>query len=212
MTEFLDVYDANRRHVGSADRNVVHAFGLWHKTVHCWIVLDDQNSKMVFQRRARTLKDNPGKLYTTASGHVSAGESVADAFKREISQEIGLDISTLDPRLLYETVWIGDIKRADGVPFNDRVFCNVFYAPYNGSLSDFKFTDGEVDGLVAIDLDQIIDFVRAKIDNVTGTEFDGENTTEVNLTKDDFVLVGNETVYDKFGRIAERIKSGIVQQ
>ena len=61
MTEFLDVYDANKNHLGTADRNVVHAYGLWHKTVHCWMIIDGENgSELVFQRLSRSRAVNGG--------------------------------------------------------------------------------------------------------------------------------------------------------
>mgnify|MGYP003701551695 CR=1 FL=1 len=96
MTEFLDVYDANKNHLGTADRNVVHAYGLWHKTVNCWMIIDGENGQeLVFQRRSRSRAENGGKLYTTASGHVSAGESLETAFASEVSQETGINASQI---------------------------------------------------------------------------------------------------------------------
>jgi isopentenyldiphosphate isomerase len=207
MTEMLDVYDANRRLLGTADRNVVHSCGLWHKTIHCWLFW---NGKLLFQRRSRKLDNNPGKLYTTASGHVSAGEDLTTAFNREIGQEIGLAMNDskkiIEPKFLYETVWIADFTKTDGKPFLDRVFANIYYAIYKGELSDFKFDDGEVDGLVAIDLETFIEFAEGKHNQISGLEFDGKEVKEIDLKKDDFVLIGDETIYSKFGRIAQQIK------
>lgn len=206
MAEYLDVYDANRKHIGTADRNVVHKFGLWHKTVHCWMLWEN---KLVFQRRSRNLDANAGKLYTTASGHVSTGETLADAFTREISEEIGLDPKSLNPKHLYETVWIADIKRKDGSLFVDRVFANVYYAKYDGALTDFKFDDGEVDSVVAIDLKSVTDFLYGKTREVIGTEFDGKNIAEITLTVDDFVVNDGEILLDKYGKIADGISADI---
>ncbi|MCL2748647.1 MAG: NUDIX domain-containing protein [Alphaproteobacteria bacterium] len=207
MTEMLDVYDANRRHIGTADRNVVHAMGLWHKTVHCWLVW---NGKLLFQRRSRKLDSNPGKLYTTASGHVSAGESLEDAFRREIAQEIGVKAD--NPKHLYETVWIGDFTKTDGKPFLDRVFANVYYASYAGELSDFKFTDGEVDSIVAIDLEEFIAFARKPIGSIPALEFDGREIQNITVGGQDFTLVGDEDIYNKYGQKAEQILMGLTKE
>lgn len=200
MTEMLDVYDANRRHIGTADRKVVHTFGLWHKTVHCWLVW---NGKLIFQRRAKNI-DNGGKLYTTASGHVSAGETVSETFSREIEQEIGIKI--INPKKLYEGIYIGDLKKTDGSMFCDRAFPNVFFAKYDGDIRDLKFNDGEVDSVVAIDLENFINFARNTSGQISAMEFDGINAFEVDISEQDFVLIGDETVYSKFGTIAEKIK------
>ena len=75
--EHLDIYDEYMNKIGTEKRDIVHQNGLWHKTVHCWIYDDIGN--VYFQIRA-----DSGKLYTTASGHVLAGETVRDAFHREV--------------------------------------------------------------------------------------------------------------------------------
>ncbi|MCL1891741.1 MAG: NUDIX domain-containing protein [Alphaproteobacteria bacterium] len=211
MTEMLDVYDANRKLLGTADRNVVHATGLWHKTVHCWLVWQ---GKMLFQRRARALDNNPGKLYTTASGHVSAGESLEDAFRREVAQEIGLKPDSEKasaPHHLHETVWIADITKTDGKLFCDRVFANVYYAVYSGELSDFKFTDGEVDGIVAIDLEKFIEFSHSPRGQISALEFDGAQIREITLGENEFVINAGEDIYNKYGQKAEQILMGLAQ-
>jgi 8-oxo-dGTP pyrophosphatase MutT (NUDIX family) len=200
MAEFLDVYDANGKLIGSADRNVVHACGLWHKTVHCWIAWD---GKIVFQRRSRKLDTNGGKLYTTASGHVSAGESIEEAFAREISQEIGIRPQNL--KFLEETTWVKDMKKSDGSIMSDRVFANIFWAEHNGEIGDFQFTDGEVDSVVAIDLGDFAKFSIGGAGKINGLEFDGTDAKEVVLENDDFLLNAGETLYSKYGKIAEMI-------
>lgn len=36
--EILDIFDAQMKHIGTAERKEVHTKGFWHKTFHCWIV------------------------------------------------------------------------------------------------------------------------------------------------------------------------------
>ena len=201
MAEFLDVYDANRNLIGAADRKVVHMFGLWHRTIHCWIVW---NGKMVFQRRSRNLDNNPGKLYSTASGHVLAGETLEAAFGREIVQEIG--VQPKNPKPLAEGVWVGDIKKLDGTFLFDRVFYSMYYAIHGEKLEDIKFSDGEVDSVVAIDLDEFIKFARAPKGEIGGIEWNGKELINVKLTHDDFLLNPSETIFSKYGQTAEKIK------
>jgi len=204
MAEFLDVYDANRNLVGTADRVVVHAFGLWHKTIHCWIAW---NGKIVFQRRSKSRDSNPGKLYTTASGHVLAGETPEQAFAREVMQEIG--VTPKNPKWLDEGVWVADVKKTDGSILEDRVFWNWFLAEWDGKLEDFKFQDGEVDSVVAIDLDEFIKWSRKPAGEIDGIEWDGKNLAKAKLTRNDFVQNEGETIHGKFGVVAEKIKEVI---
>ncbi|MCL2017444.1 MAG: NUDIX domain-containing protein [Alphaproteobacteria bacterium] len=224
MTEMLDVYDANRRYIGTADRDVVHNAGLWHKTVHCWVSISSAPGKnwMVFQRRSRDLESNAGKLYTTASGHVLAGEKLSDAYAREIKQEIGLDITAAmdcrGTRLLFETVWVADIKKKDGSIFVDRVFCNVFCAQFENKsrilIDDmdfwrqFHFDDGEVESVVAVMANDFIDLCDDCSGNVKGLEWNGTALSEIILEPGDFVVNEGETMYGKYKRIADLINLG----
>ena len=43
MEEYLDYYDENGNYLGKETRVKVHAGGLWHKTIHCWLY-DDSNT------------------------------------------------------------------------------------------------------------------------------------------------------------------------
>jgi adhesin HecA-like repeat protein len=207
MAEMLDVYDANRKLLGTADRNVVHAAGLWHKTVHCWIgVAEGGKNKIVFQRRSRNLDNNAGKLYTTASGHVSAGETLEQAFAREVAQEIGLTADGAE--FVDEIVWVADMKKKDGTPIVDRVFANVYCALLSGGADfwkRFQFTDGEVDGVVAIDSGEFLELCRGGRSDVSGIEWDGKESGEIKLTAGDFVVNAGETLAGKYGKIAEFI-------
>jgi 8-oxo-dGTP pyrophosphatase MutT (NUDIX family) len=221
MVEMLDVYDANRVRIGAADRNVVHTAGLWHKTVHCWIAVTSASGKnwIVFQRRARDLDSNGGKLYTTASGHVSAGETLADAFAREVRQEIGIDIAAAKncrgARHLFETVWIADIKKKDGTMFVDRVFCNTFAARFENAGREltnnldfwrqFHFDDGEVDGVVAVKADDFIGLCDDTAESIGGLEWNGQELCEIALSAEDFVVNAGETLEGKYKRIADLI-------
>jgi ADP-ribose pyrophosphatase YjhB (NUDIX family) len=204
MAEMLDVYDANRKLIGAADRNVVHAMGLWHKTVHCWIGVD---GKIVFQRRSRKLDNNAGKLYTTASGHVQAGETLEQAFTREIAQEIGMKVSGAE--FIDEAPWVADMKKKDGTPIIDRVFANVYCAIFNGANDafwrQFQFTDGEVDSVVAIDSGEFLELCDGARSDVSGTEWDGKAIAEIKITSDDFVVNSGETLSGKYKKIAEFI-------
>jgi len=205
MIEFLDVYDANRKLVGTADRAVVHTFGLWHKVVHCWVVWND---KLVFQRRSHLLDNNPGKLYTTASGHVSAGENFEQAFKREVRQEIG--VVPQNPMPLYDFVFVQDIKKTDGSLFVDRVFASFFWAKYDGNLSDFVFSNDEIDSLVAIDLETLLKWSHNPADKIEGQEWDGKKLTDVKLVANEFLVNSGETVYSRYGKVVEMIKEQIL--
>ena len=71
--EYLDIYDEEKKFLGTEERNIVHRDALWHNTVHCWLY--DIEGNVYFQ-----IRKEEEKLYTTASGHVLAGETIKEAF------------------------------------------------------------------------------------------------------------------------------------
>ena len=71
----LDFYDKEMQFIGTETRENVHARGLWHKTVHCWLY--DDAGRIYFQ-----IRKDVNKLYTTASGHMQSGEAIDDALRR----------------------------------------------------------------------------------------------------------------------------------
>ncbi|MGN0930053.1 MAG: NUDIX domain-containing protein [Alphaproteobacteria bacterium] len=205
MSEFLDIYDENGKHLGVEDRNVVHQLGLWHKTIHCWIVKD--GDKIVFQKRGSHLDDNPSKLYTTTSGHLKAGESLEDAFKRETAEELGIQIE--NPQKLLEVIYKADFITKSGKEFHDRVFCNMFFAKCNTPLSSYNVQTEELDGVVEVNIREVLDLFDGKVKSIKGAGYllcDGEfQMKELNLTTTDFLTVAPETCKSKYGYILEAI-------
>jgi len=200
--ELIDIYTEDEKYVGVADRDVAHAFGLWHKAVHCWITLKD--GRVVFQRRSKSKADNPSKLYTTASGHRKAGESALDALAREASEEVGARISS--PTLLTKGTWIADFKRTDGSDYIDRVIAEIFFCRYGGSLDSFKFKDGEVDGVAAVDIDDFLKLANGEVKSISIQEYNGKEIKTLSVDERDFVLTGGETLLTKYAPRLKQIK------
>lgn len=205
MSELLDIYDENGNHIGIEDRNVVHQKGLWHKTIHCWIVKD--RNHILFQKRSSNLLDNPSKLYTTASGHIKAGESLHDAFAREVSEELGIAVPK--PQKLFEQIYTTDFIKKNGMPYHDRAFCNVFVAFCDLPLSSYKPQEEELDGIVEVDIKEALSLFKGEIDKISASVFvkeDGKyEMSEKQLGLSDFLCNPTETHYHKYGRVLESI-------
>ena len=60
-------------------------------------------------------------MYTTASGHLRAGETINEGFHREIKEEIGCSIDTSDAKFIKMEPYKMD-KIKNGKPFKDRAF------------------------------------------------------------------------------------------
>ncbi|MCQ2184765.1 MAG: NUDIX domain-containing protein [Bacteroidales bacterium] len=75
--------------IGRASRNYCHGgSALMHPVVHLHII--DRNGDIYLQKRSLKKDIQPGKWDTAVGGHVSYGESFAEALFREASEELGL--------------------------------------------------------------------------------------------------------------------------
>jgi 16S rRNA (adenine1518-N6/adenine1519-N6)-dimethyltransferase len=85
--ELFDVVDAEDRVVGQAPRSEVHARRLLHRAVHVFVF--DPGGRLLLQRRSANKDEFPLCYTSSASGHVSAGDSYDDTAPRELQEELG---------------------------------------------------------------------------------------------------------------------------
>lgn len=197
--EYLDIYDENGKYLGKEERSIVHRDALWHKTVHCWLY--DEEGNIYFQIR----KDKE-KLYTTASGHVQAGETVKEAFGREVKEEIGVDIC-------YETATLVNVvpfklDREDG--FRDRAFANVYVCIYEGKEEDFHYDKEELLGLVRVNADETLELLKKGKGSIPGRVIKKDNETEVEeqeISFTDFLVNKGEDALSKYQSVLEKVIS-----
>lgn len=193
--ENLGVYDEYMNKIGTESRGIVHERGLWHKTVHCWMYDDDGN--IYFQERA-----DSGKLYTTASGHVLADETVRDAFRREIMEEIGVDTDTSNAIPLQIVFWRQD---KDEKNWHDRAFAHVYINKLPIGFTDFCFQSTEVGAVVRMRAKDCMDLFMGKIPEITATRITSNGINSVSINKSDFLTAPDETPIVKYGHILQSI-------
>ena len=196
--EYLDIYDENKNYLGKEDRKIVHEKGLWHKTIHCWLF--DKEGNIYFQIRA----NNEG-FYTTASGHIQAGETINEAFDREVKEEIGYDVDESKLIFVKEVTWMMDKIKKDGSKFIDRAWANVCICPYEGNDTDFDFHNDEVDGVVKVNAKDTLDLFNDKLEKIAATIITDETNTEKEITKEEFLLNEGETYLGKYGFVLESV-------
>jgi isopentenyldiphosphate isomerase len=90
IMEIFQLVDRNGTPVGQAERRECHGNPLLiHLVVHLHVL--DSAGRLFLQKRAKDKDTNPGLWDTSVGGHVSAGESVADALAREAREELSID-------------------------------------------------------------------------------------------------------------------------
>ena len=97
MEEF-DVLNENGEFTSKiATREECHTKGLWHRAVYAFIF--NKNKDVLLQKRSNLKKLWPNLWDVTVGGHVLAGEFGIDALKREVKEELGIEIS--DDEIYY---------------------------------------------------------------------------------------------------------------
>lgn len=112
--ELFDVVDEADRVVRQERRAVVHRDNLLHRAVHVWLF--NGRGELLLQMRSASKDQYPSTWTSSASGHLDAGESYADAAPRELREELGIAVPLREslrlpasPETAYEftTLYVG---------------------------------------------------------------------------------------------------------
>lgn len=150
------------------------------------------------------IRGSKGTFYTPASGHVDAGETIPQAFHREIKEEIGLNLDTKDATFVAIVPWRMD-KEKNGKLIKDRAKTNVYINLYEGNLDDFTFDPNEVSGIGIVDTKETLDLFNNKVDTIKATIVENDKTYEKDITREDFLCNEHETLIDKYGAIINKV-------
>lgn len=88
MEEQFDVVDENDCVLGQLPRSEVHRRKLRHRAVHVFLFRSD--GRMLIHLRSGSKVEFPSVWTSSASGHVSAGESYDETAPRELLEELGV--------------------------------------------------------------------------------------------------------------------------
>jgi len=133
--EQFPVVDKNDRIRGYASRSEVHGNNLRHRAVH--ILIFNQFGDVYLQQRSRWKDRHPLKWDSSTAGHVSAGENYDHTARRELKEELGVDVPlerifrlTASSRTDHEFIWgYRGVVSGDLVPNKCEIERGVFFAP-----------------------------------------------------------------------------------
>lgn len=109
--------------IGKATRKECHSGSkLLHPVVHLHIFNDAGD--LYLQKRSMTKDIQPGKWDTAVGGHVDLGETVEEALRREVREELG--ITDFIPQLITRYIFESEIEKE---------LVNSFRTTYNGTIT-----------------------------------------------------------------------------
>ncbi len=99
--ELLEVVNEKGETIDTLPRTEIHGNpSLMHKVIH--VLVFNSNGELLLQKRSMDKDVAPGKWDTSVGGHVSAGESLDEAVRRETEEELG--ITDCNQQLLYSYI------------------------------------------------------------------------------------------------------------
>jgi isopentenyl-diphosphate delta-isomerase len=147
MDELIDILTSEGKATGkSALKSEAHHHGWFHATVHIWLFTTD--AKVLLQKRGLNKKVFPGLWDISVAGHIGAGESILTAAKREVFEEIGLQLTDTDFTKIATRKH--QISHKNGIIDNE--FHQVFIAELKIPLTKLALQETEVAAIELFDL------------------------------------------------------------
>jgi len=127
--ESVVLVDANDRAIGLAPKLAAHRDGLLHRAFS--VFLRDASGRLLLQRRAFGKYHSGGRWANACCGHPRSGESVRDAARRRLREEMGIDSELREAGTFLYRANVGAelieheldhlfVGRFDGVPLPDE--------------------------------------------------------------------------------------------
>ncbi|MBI2148207.1 NUDIX hydrolase [Candidatus Woesearchaeota archaeon] len=97
--EFLDLVNENDEVIGKEKRSKVYSSGIHnYRVINAFVV--NSKGQLWIPRRTSTKKIFPLGLDISVGGHVESGEDYAESFKREVKEELNVDIDSVNWKFL----------------------------------------------------------------------------------------------------------------
>jgi 16S rRNA (adenine1518-N6/adenine1519-N6)-dimethyltransferase len=143
--ELFPVVDDHDSVRGEAPRAKVHGNNLRHRAVHIFIF--NEIGELFLQKRSRRKDRHPSAWDSSAAGHVLAGEQYDDAARRELTEELGIDIP---------------LEKMTKLPASDRTgeeFIWLYRAQHSG---EFRLNRAEIETGRFFPSSVVTDWIRAR--------------------------------------------------
>ena len=150
--ELWDLYTADRAPTGEViERGRPMPAGLYHLGIHAWIK-NSEGKYLISQRSEK--KDVLPLMWETVAGSVLSGETSLEGVLREVKEEVGIDFTPDDARLVYSVT--GREVCGNQIP----EILDVYLFEYDGEIDLSQATTNEVAQSKWLTRDEIVALKR----------------------------------------------------
>ena len=135
--EIIDELNELGEIIGQIDKDLAHKEGKLHKSIHLWIMND--NNEVLLQYRCSDKDLYPDTWDISVGGHVGSLEDTKSAAIREAKEELGIDVDT--DALEFITTLREDLLYND---IDSREFVDVYLLRKNFGIDEFNLQKEEV--------------------------------------------------------------------
>lgn len=172
MEEHFDICTPEGVPTGrSVPRSQAHREGLWHRSSHLWLVdrrgPAGSGNRILLQQRHPGKETDPGRWDIAVAGHLSAGQTTAEAIVREAREELGLDLEA------SSLAFLGAAPKEYVEPgFADREWQHLFAGVWDGDPAGLVLQADEVVAVRWMDLEAYRRAVMAADEDYVGRQED----------------------------------------
>lgn len=146
--EYLEVVNEQGEILKSMPRSEIHGNpSLMHKVVH--VLVFNSSGELLLQKRSMDKEVAPGMWDTSVGGHINSGETLDNAVRREMEEELG--IADVPLKFLYTYIHSN--------PYETELVY-TYSCVYNGTI---VFQDDEIDNVRPWSIDEIRSNIGAGI-------------------------------------------------
>lgn len=133
QNEIFDVVDDNDQVVEQARRGEVHSNkNMIHRSIGV-AVFDSQN-RILLQKRSVLKDTDPQKWTISCSGHVGAGQSYEESAKRELKEELGIEVP-----IIYLCKYLGRAQNETEMTVLYKAYCDGPFTYQIAEIDEVKF-------------------------------------------------------------------------
>lgn len=141
--------------IGVIDKAVAHRDGLWHKSVHVWII--NNNNEILLQQRCADKKFYPNVWDCSFAGHVGAGEDSITSAIREGEEEIGITVDTTKMKYLFTNK-----EKLSYEKIQSNEFVDIYLLKQDINIKDIVIQKEEVGGVKYVSITEFFEMIKNK--------------------------------------------------